>query len=112
MQFERLEKLAALEEERAALMQRLDDAFDAKMRAMRGELLTLIDTDFKSRRDALSSGSGSGKGSGGSGGGSSGSASAQQQGQPLRPQQQQQHQQQQQSTTATASEREGAAASK
>ncbi|KAG5188282.1 hypothetical protein JKP88DRAFT_287535 [Tribonema minus] len=75
-QFERLEKLAALEEERAALMQRLDDAFEAKMRAVRGELLELVDSDFRARRAKLSSGGGSGGGGigGGSGGGSGGGA--------------------------------------
>jgi hypothetical protein len=52
-QFARLERLAELEEERAAMMQRIDAEFEKKMRAMRGELMDIVDQDYRKRRETL-----------------------------------------------------------
>jgi hypothetical protein len=53
LQFARLERLAELEEERAAMMQRIDAEFEKKMRAMRGELMDIVDQDYRKRRETL-----------------------------------------------------------
>ncbi|CAN0293828.1 unnamed protein product [Pylaiella littoralis] len=49
-QFERLDSIAALEEERATMMQRLEAKIEAKIGNIKGELLELVDEDFQEKR--------------------------------------------------------------
>lgn len=49
-QFERLDTIAALEDERATMMQRLDARIEAKIGSIKNELLELVDEDFQERR--------------------------------------------------------------
>lgn len=49
-QFERLDTIAALEEERATTMQRLEARLEAKISSMKNEMLMIVDEDFQDRR--------------------------------------------------------------
>lgn len=49
-QFERLDTIAALEEERATTMQRLEARIEAKIGSIKNELLELVDEDFQEKR--------------------------------------------------------------
>ncbi|CAB1113770.1 unnamed protein product [Ectocarpus sp. CCAP 1310/34] len=52
-QFERLDTIAALEEERASMMQRLEAKIEAKIGNIKNELLELVDEDFKEKRTKI-----------------------------------------------------------
>ncbi|CAM9144498.1 unnamed protein product [Laminaria digitata] len=49
-QFERLDTIAALEQERASTMQRLEARIEAKIGSIKNELLELVDEDFQEKR--------------------------------------------------------------
>ncbi|CAM9588147.1 unnamed protein product [Ectocarpus fasciculatus] len=52
-QFERLDTIAALEEERASTMQRLEAKIEAKIGNIKNELLELVDEDFQEKRTKI-----------------------------------------------------------
>lgn len=53
MQFERLEKIANLEDERALTMQKLEARIDAKMNMIKSEVMDIVAEDFQEKRSQI-----------------------------------------------------------
>jgi Sec-independent protein translocase protein TatA len=54
-QFERLEQIAQMEDERASLMQKIDEEFEKRMQAMKSDLMQIVEEDYRERRESLES---------------------------------------------------------
>ncbi|CAM9171725.1 unnamed protein product [Discosporangium mesarthrocarpum] len=52
-QFERLDAIADVEQERALTMERLEARLDARINSIKSELLAMVDEDFKIRRERV-----------------------------------------------------------